>query len=279
LGPSWILGVLTTALVVAALLAVASGCTAGPTVTRDNSFTIGESPFVIVHGENGSIEVTSGANNTVAVHATLRGSDRVKYSVEQDGDTITVDARIDHAWWPGNVGADILIAVPPKTDMDLENSNGAIELRDTEGSASLKTSNARIVMEEMKGDFDVRTSNGAIDVNHLEGYGLFKTSNAGVSLEGVTGEIDVETSNGRISYSGNMTAGGANRLVTSNGAVDVELLGVPSVSLSAQTSNAGVTCRWPITATETGDNHLVGVIGDGQADLDIRTSNASVTIR
>jgi DUF4097 and DUF4098 domain-containing protein YvlB len=235
--------------------------------------------MVIVHGENGRIEVTSGADNTVAVHATLRGSDRIKYSVEQDGDTITVNAQVDQGWWPVAAGADVLITVPVKSELDLETSNGPIELRGTAGSASLATSNGRIVVEELRGDVNARTSNGAIDVARMEGNGVFRTSNASVNLQQVTGEVDAQTSNGRISCIGNMTTGGSNRLITSNGAVDVELLGMPSVSLAAQTSNAKVTCKWPITATETGDNQLVGVIGDGQANLYIRTSNASVTIR
>jgi len=270
---------LATALVIAALFAVASGCSAGPTVTRDNSFTVGESSMVIVHGENGRIEVTSGANSTVAVHATLRGTDRIKYSVEQDGDTITVNAQVDQGWWPVSAGADFVITVPIRTELALETSNGPIELRGTAGSASLATSNGRIFVEDLMGDVNATTSNSAIDVAGMQGNGVFRTSNASVDLQQVSGEVDAQTSNGRISYIGNMTAGGSNRLITSNGAVDVELLGVPSVSLAAQTSNAKVTCRWPITATETGDNRLVGVIGDGQAALYIRTSNAGVTIR
>lgn len=271
--------VLATALAVAVLLAAAAGCSAGPTVTRDNTFAVGEFPTVIVHSENGEIEVAPGGNNTVDVHATLRGSDRIRYTVEQDGDTITVTARVDQGWWPGNVGADVLITVPVRTALGLETSNSSIELRGTEGPASLQTSNSRIFVEDLTGDLSARTSNGAIDVYRMVGSGVFRTSNAGVNLEEMQGEVDAETSNGHIAYIGNMTAGGDNRLVTSNAAVDVEFLGMPSVRLSAQTSNARVTCGWPIAIASTGDNHLVGVISDGQANLDIRTSNGSVTVR
>jgi DUF4097 and DUF4098 domain-containing protein YvlB len=61
--------------------------------------------------------------------------------------------------------------------------------------------------------------------------------------------------------------------------VDVELLGTPSIKLDASTNNGDVTSELPITATSTGDDHLVGTIGDGEADLYIRTSNGDVTIR
>jgi lia operon protein LiaG len=95
----------------------------------------------------------------------------------------------------------------------------------------------------------------------------------------VTGEVDAETSNGRISYSGDMIAGGDNRLITSNGDVDVQLLGTPGIKLDASTSNGDVTSELPITATTTSDDHLVGTIGDGEADLYIRTSNGDITIK
>jgi DUF4097 and DUF4098 domain-containing protein YvlB len=76
-----------------------------------------------------------------------------------------------------------------------------------------------------------------------------------------------------------MTAGTRSRLVTSNGKVDVELLGTPSVSLDAKTSNGVVTCELVITATLTREDHLVGTIGAGETELYIRTSNSDVTIR
>jgi DUF4097 and DUF4098 domain-containing protein YvlB len=76
-----------------------------------------------------------------------------------------------------------------------------------------------------------------------------------------------------------MTAGTRSRLVTSNGKVDVELLGTPSVSLDAKTSNGVVTCELVITATLNKESHIVGTIGAGEAELYIRTSNGDVTIR
>jgi hypothetical protein len=273
----------TLPLVAVAIMAVtllaAAGCTAGPTETRDDSFSINGTATLIVNSDNGWITVNAGTDDEVRVQATLRGIDRIDYKVSQDGNTITVLAEIDQGWFISNVGVGITITAPVNADVELETSNGAIELNGIEGTGTLGTSNGKIVLENVKGDFEGETSNGKIEVDTLEGTAFLRTSNGGLDLQEVTGEVDAETSNGRISYSGDMIAGGDNRLITSNGDVDVQLLGTPGIKLDASTSNGDVTSELPITATTTSDDHLVGTIGDGEADLYIRTSNGDITIK
>jgi hypothetical protein len=270
---------LVAVMVMAITLLAAAGCSAGPTETRDDSFSVNGTATLVVNGDNGWIKVNTGTDDEVRIQATLRGIDRIDYEVSQDGNTITVLAEIDQGWFISNVGVDITITAPVSTDVELEISNGAIELNGIEGTGTLRTSNGEIVLENVKGDFEGRTSNGKIEVDTLEGTAFLRTSNGGLDLQEVTGEVDAETSNGRISYSGDMIAGGDNRLITSNGNVDVELLGTPSIELDASTSNGDITSELPITATTTGDDHLVGTIGDGEADLYIKTSNGDITVR
>jgi len=266
------------AVVMAIALLAATGCSAGPTETQEDSFTVTGPVRLVVNSENGKIEVNAGPDDEVRVVAILRGVNRIDYEVSQDGNTITVDAEITSGWFY-SAEVDITITAPANTDVELETSNGLIELNDIEGTGTLKTSNGKIVLQNVKGDFDVTTSNGRIEVDTMEGTALFRISNGRLDLQGVTGEVDAQTSNGNIAFSGDLTAGGNNRLVTSNGNVAVELLGTPSVNLAASTSNGEVTSKLEITATTTSDEHLVGTIGDGEADLYINTSNGDVTIR
>ena len=265
--------------VIAITLLAAAGCTAGPTETRDDSFSVNGTATLVVNSDNGWIKVNTGTDDEVRIQATLRGIDRIDYEVSRDGNTITVLAEIDQGWFISNVGVDITITAPVITDVELETSNGAIELNGIEGTGTLRTSNGKIVLENVKGDFEGRTSNGKIEVDTLEGTAFLMTSNGGLDLQEVIGEVDAETSNGGISYSGDMIPGGDNRLITSNGNVDVELMGTPGIKLDASTNNGDVTSELPITATTTSDDHLVGTIGDGEADLYIESSNGDVTIR
>jgi DUF4097 and DUF4098 domain-containing protein YvlB len=263
------------------------------------------SPTVIVNNENGGIEINAGTDNEVRVEATLTDAPRVQYEISQDGDTITIDVSVTKQWWfYGSAAADITITTPAGTYVDIDTSNGAVELQGMEGSGVLNTSNGKIVLKDVKGSYDGTTSNGAIEIGTMEGTCVISTSNGSVDLWDVKGEVEVESSNGEIWFSGEMTAGTRSkgevevessngeiwfsgemtagtrsRLVTSNGKVDVELLGTPSVSLDAKTSNGVVTCELVITATLTREDHLVGTIGAGETELYIRTSNGDVTIR
>jgi len=263
------------ATVASTMLLLGAGCT-GPTETREDTFHIGESPMLVVNTENGAIEVNVGPAGTIHVEATLRNAPRVEYQVDQDGDTVTVDAQVTEPL--GNAGADITVTVPTNTEVDLVTSNGSIEVHGIEASGLLHTSNGKVVLDEVKGDFDATTSNGDIEVTIMEGIATLRTSNGSVTLVDVKGTFDAQTSNGPIAFSGEMTAGGENRLQTSSGRVTVQLQGTLSVELDASTTNGQVTCTLPILALVTETEHLVGTIGDGEAELIIRTSNGDVTI-
>jgi hypothetical protein len=212
--------------------------------TRDDTFSVGATPKIVVSSDNGQINVVTGNEGTINVKATIRRPDDVEYGVVQEGDTVRVEARVRSVWGFGpDPGADITVTLPADANVDLRTSNGAIEVVDIQNSGKLRTSNGRI------------------------------------SLENVKGEFEVDTSNGDIGFRGEMTAGGMNQLTTSNGSVEVTLLGEPSVKLDAATSNGEIICKLPIVATESEVKRLVGVVDGGDAGLVIETVNGSITIQ
>jgi hypothetical protein len=234
-------------LIVLLLLVAVVACIpafASETETRDGTFSVGTAPKIVVSNDNGQIDVVTGNEGIVNVKATIRRPDDVEYGVVQEGDTVRVEARVSSGWGFGtDAGADITITLPADTNVELH------------------------------------TSNGGIEVVNIHNSGKLRTANGMISLENVKGEFEVDTSNGNIDFRGEMTAGGMNQLTTSNGSVEVTLLGEPSVKLDATTRNGEIICKLPIMATESGVKRLVGVVGGGDADLVIKTSNGSVTVQ
>ena len=228
---------------------------------RDDSFSVGASTRLEIKSFNGRIAVNAGSDGIVRVLATIRRADRVEYTVSQDGDTVVVEAKRDGATFIRGPAVDIEITAPSKTILELQTSNGEIEVYGIEGTGILQTSNGRIVMKSVTGSFHAYTSNGAIEVS------------------GLVGTVTLETSNGAIDFAGDLTGGGNNEIKTSNGGVTVRLLATPSVRLDATTSNGDVNSRLPLLTTGMGKHHLAGIIGDGEAQLTIRTSNGSVTVQ
>lgn len=241
---------------------VGTGCDdgdTGATDTRDSSFTVGEFPKLIVSNENGNVEIETSDDQEVHIQAELVGSDQIDYDVWQDGDTILVDVEIEGSDTDG-VGVNLTITTPRMTEAIIENSNGYIEANGIKREARLKTSNGKVLLKNSDGKFKLRSSNGALEMQNVEG------------------EFDAETNNGNIRFKGEMIPLGANRIVTSNGAVDIQLENDPSIALEAKTRNGSIDSELPILATITESEQLVGSIGDGEAELYIRTSNGNINI-
>ncbi len=260
---SWAIGVVA----LFSLLFVAAACDdvdTEPVESRDDSFRVSSAPRLVVNGFNGRIVVNTGSDGTIRVQATLKKADKIDYKTTKDGDTVSVEAKEKGrsiSIFGQSPGAEIEVTVPVQTIVELRTSNGGIEIYGIERSGTLRTSNGKIVMENVKGDFDADTSNGSITVSTMEGT------------------VKLETSNGRINFTGELTPGGINEMKTSNGSITVSLEGEPSVELDASTSNGSVSSKLPILASSTGDHHLAGSIGNAEAELNIRTSNGSVTVQ
>ena len=237
----------------------------GETEDRDATFVVGSSPRLVVSGENGRIIVNPGPNDTVRVQAVLKSPDKVKYEIRQEGDVITVKAETESRGifnFGKSIGVDLEITAPPNTRVDLQTNNGQVGVDGMHKSGSVRTSNGAIVMNDVIGEFSISTSNGSVTVTQARG------------------SFDIETSNGKIEFAGDLTSSSNNRMTSSNGRIDIKLLGTPGVKLDASTSNGSINTELPILMTSRlNESHLVGTIGDGGAELFVKTSNGSIVVK
>ncbi len=264
------------------LMSLSSGCcTTGPSTSEEHRFTVAEPATLEISAGNTKVDVQTEPGGQIRILATLWGSDELGYEVAQNGSTITVTIETEASWWSAIDAphAELDIIVPPQTALDINTSNGSVLGNGTSGTAYVRTSNGEITFKNASGDFDLETSNGEIEFEGVEGTAVIRTSNGELNLLDFSGQIDGETSNGPIEFEGDLTPGSSNRLSTSNGAVELDFGTEPNIDLDAATSNGGIECDFPITATVTGDDRLVGTIGAGGTELEIRTSNGDVTIR
>ena len=252
--------------------------------SRDDGFAVGPSPTLIVASHNGRVVVRAGDDGAIRVQAKLKSPSRVDYRVGQQGDVVTVDARQKgkSSWfglWGLGSGADIDVTAPKNTKVELKTSNAGVELRGLDAGGTLDSSNGRIVIDGADGEYHAATSNGRIELRAMKGSATLRTSNGSIEMSDVQGEFNAETSNGAIHFDGELSPGGKNRFTTSNGSVKVSLAGTPSLEIDASTSNSKISTTIPsLTRPQEKKNRLVGTIGDGEAELFIRTSNGSVTI-
>lgn len=157
------------------------------------------------------------------------------------------------------------IRVPTGLVAQIVTSNGPIEVTGGIKGLEASTSNGYILTRDTgRANLSLRTSNGRIEVYNATGQIRVNTSNGHVRLEGVvfpTGSSSwVRTSNGTITVRAiDMADGMEIRGRTSNGRVSVNLEGF-SVRLERNTFEARRA-------------------GDGEAQLELETSNGAITVQ
>ncbi len=136
------------------------------------------------------------------------------------------------------------VTVPRTMSLDLDNTNGAIEVSDVRGSHKIGTTNGHITLARCGGDVDAETTNGGIRAELLD-----VTPGKPVRLE---------TTNGRISLTAPPTLAAQVDAATTNGSIDTDL---------------------PVTTTRVGRHSLHGTLNGGGPELRLRTTNGSIEIR
>jgi len=247
----------------------------------DETLQVGLETELVVRNFNGRVRLTAGEPGQVRVQADVRGTRRVAYSITQHEDVVTVEAKpqssILHIG--PDVGVHLTITAPASVRMNVQTTNGLIVVRGFQRGATLVTSNGRVTVANTTGDVAVETANGPITLDDFVGTAHLKASFGSVVLKAVKGAFQVEAEDAIVVFDGELTAGGQSRLSTTNGRVSVTLQGTPSLQLDALVHNGSVTNEVPIEATIVEEGRLVGMIGAGEAELEIRVENGLVTIQ
>ena len=186
---------------------------------------------VAVRGATGATEVT------VARTLSYRGERPTDETHEVSGDTLELRGC------GRRCSVEYTIDVPAGVDVRGATSNGAIKLSDV-GEVDVQTTNGRIELDDVAGSIIAETSNGRILGRDLNGDGIrASTSNGAIDLElGEPQDVEARTSNGAI----DLTVPSASYQVsteTSNGSTDIQ---VPNesdgrFSLDLRTSNGSIT--------------------------------------
>jgi hypothetical protein len=251
---------------------------------RDDAFTVGESPRVIVNNTNGRVKCTVGPDDTVRVQARLKNPRAVDYKIAQEGDTVRVDVKSKGkpsllGFLGRGDGADIEITAPRDAEIELSTTNGAIEATGFEGAGAIQSTNGSVGAEGMRGGLDATTVNGRVTLDKCVGDLRANSTNGAIGIADALGSIDAESTNGAITYSGEMTAGGKNRLKASNGSVKIRLQADPSLKIDASSTLGKVSSSLQgVTGSGLLGQKLETTLGDGLAEVVIRTSNGSISI-
>jgi hypothetical protein len=299
-----------TVYIIAALLILVGLCMIGATAA-----SVGFSPEKlstvkytdgVYTAENEVSELTVEDSNTTIYIESYSGdrvkieyveSDREKYTINQSGDSLTVEKHVTNVIY--NIfnidltvmSREIKIYIPENTEvkvkartsnasikaesidftaLNLRTSNGKIALTDVNcaGAAEVTTSNSSIILENLNvsDELSCSTSNGGITLTNITALTVdADSSNASISLDSIKAQkLNAETGNGRIEVSG-LNVSDEIRLDTSNSSI--------SGTLPGSIANYDIT-----SSTSNGSNSLPDNSAAGDIKLVVRTSNGSIRL-
>lgn len=265
----------------------------GPTETRTNTLSVGASPEVEVEVGNGNVSLVVGEAGEINVEAVLRSPDNIEYKVYQEGNKVIVEAETRFS-----SRADVTLTVPKNTGFGVVIGNGNVDVVDIEASGGVACGNGSLSLEGVKGDVSGSIGNGGITASDITGSCTFTIGNGSSTVSSATGSLalnigngtitvrnskgsfGLNSGNGQIKFQGELTKGSKNSFTTGNGAVTAELTGTPSVALDLEIQQRGkISHSSAVKVREKSEYHLRGTMGNGEAELMVRTGTGNITIK
>ncbi|MBI1320324.1 MAG: DUF4097 family beta strand repeat protein [Candidatus Hydrogenedens sp.] len=215
-----------------------------------------------------------GAWSESDVQATLA---EVRAEARWQGDTLEVTVDATNGDWPDGLTVDIELRVPRDSALDLEASNGAIQVEGIDAPVAGDTSNGAISLANVSGAIDAATTNGAIELSDIGGAVKARTTNGSIVCRDAGGAVDLNTVNGSIEA---VHAGAdAVRCTTGNGAIRLALAEPHGHELSLSTQTGHLRCDVPLDAgARLGGSTLEATLRGGGSLIELRSGNGSIEV-
>ncbi|MBT2289782.1 DUF4097 family beta strand repeat protein [Paenibacillus albidus] len=169
------------------------------------------------------------------------------------------------------------VNLPENLAVEVESGNGSIEASGIQSGLTVDSSNGKLDIQDIKGGLNAHSSNGSLTIKNIQGETELVSSNGAMTLDNIDGALTAKSSNGRITL--NSAVKGDWKLTSYNGKI---MLGVPAdtdAKVTADSSNGSLKGNLPWVLEEGEDNnHGTAVLGKGTYEVNISSSNGSVTV-
>jgi len=172
------------------------------------------------------------------------------------------------------------LTVPKNSDLDMNTTNGKVEVSDIEGMVLSRSTNGSVYVRNVVGSTESKTTNGNISAVDLRGDAVAKTTNGKINMRRIDGNVNAKSTNGEI-YAEvlGITKGKDMEFITLNGSVKVLLPKDINADLEAKTNNGKIYTEYPIIMVgEISKKKITGKINNGGPLIYIETTNGGIQI-
>jgi Putative adhesin len=271
------------------------------------SYSVDGRADVHINAQWGIVHVTSSPGNKVEFDVTYDKKDwasSLSIDSKQQGNVVSLTALVDeHSWWGWSTFSDrrvtIEVRMPMNADLQLQTSNGGVNVSSVSGHVSIHTTNGEINAEQLTGTIDIGSTNGKVILGTLSGAVKVHTTNGAIRADHLVCRCALETTNGQVDVAGrfeSLDVTSANggivaraesgsrmsidwRVRTTNARVDLSVPADFKANLNASTVNGRITSDLPITVQGDRDRQeLRGTLNGGGPEMNIRTTNGAIRV-
>ncbi|WP_238655047.1 DUF4097 family beta strand repeat-containing protein [Paenibacillus piscarius] len=203
-----------------------------------------------------------------------------RWKVTTEGDTLVMELEGEGNWLSNiqfgfNSNSPYLnVSIPQKLAAQVVTSDGSIEAGGLAGGMDVRTSNGTMDLHDISGGVKARTSNGTVNVQNVQGEVDVVSSNGAITLGNIDGALTAKSSNGKVTAKSAIT--GDWELKSSNGKIDLEVPVATDAKIKADTSSGSL--KGNVAWDGNDDNHGTAVLGKGTHEVNLSTSNGSITV-
>jgi hypothetical protein len=273
----------------------------------EKSYTVTGPASVRVKVDDSSVRVITSDTNQVEFRVVSKGFSAVEIGgklhidSQQNGNEVQLTVRFSSRFVIGfsNRRLATEVRMPKNADLQLETSDGRVELSELNGNIVVHTSDGSIKASQLGGSIDLHSSDGDITADALSGTFKLRSSNGKIAAAHLDGKCEVSTSDGSIQVSGRFDAldvkssdGAVTAraepgskltsmwsITTTDGRIDVEIPKDTQANLDASTRDGHISFGLPVTMQgDIGQKSIKGLINGGGPTLFIHSGDGSIRL-
>ena len=251
------------------------------------SYTITGQATVRIRADDSRVRVITSDTNQVEFRVTSEGfsainvGGKLHVDSQQNGSQVELTVRLSPGVTLGFSDRRLSteVRMPKNADLQLETSDGHVEVSDLNGSIVVHTSDGGIKASQLSGTIELHSGDGKIDATHLDGKCDVSTSDGSIHVAGRFDSLNVKSGDGAVTAraeSGSKMSSTWS-ISTKDGGVDVAIPRDLQANLDASTRDGHISLGLPVSVEgDLGKTKVRGKINGGGPTLFIHTGDGTI---
>jgi DUF4097 and DUF4098 domain-containing protein YvlB len=253
------------------------------------SYNVTGPATVRIKVDDSSVHVTTSDTNQVEFRVTSQGFSAVEVGgklhidSQQNGNDVELTVRLASHFVIGfsNRRLTTEVRMPKNADLQIDTSDGHVELADLNGNIKVHTSDGAITASKLSGRIELHSGDGKISATDLDGKCDISTGDGSIHAAGRFDSLDLKSSDGAVSARAELGSKLASMwsIATKDGRIDVDIPKDLQANLDASTGDGHITLGLPVSMQgDIGKKSAHGTLNGGGPTLFIHSGDGSIRL-